>query len=179
MKSMYNANRKKLYDRGSLHPRRYPAMTIDMQFTMTKTKPTRIDGVIDTGDMVDLPSSYCKFRNPKPVPTSRLKDGPAKHPVVAMSGMPLRAIARFADRSPILLPHDRTVRPRIVEGILLIVPANWSNPTRASAILSIQVAAMKNPYRDIGTFRRIGEWMGSMKGSTPKYECLSRIKKQH
>jgi hypothetical protein len=152
MKSRYNANRKKLYVRGSLQPRRYPATTIDKQFTIMKMKPIRIDGVIDTGDMVDLPSSYCKFRNPKPVPINKLKDGPAKHPVVAMSGIPFLAMARFAERSPMLLPHDRTVRPRIVDGILLIVPANWSNPTRASAILSIHVAAMKNPYRDTGIF---------------------------
>lgn len=145
MKNMYNANRKRLYRRGSLQPKMDPATTIDRQFTMMKAKPTRMDGVIDTGDMDGLWSSCCKFRNPNPVPTNRLKDGPAKHPVVAMSGIPFRAMARFADRSPMLLPHDSTVRPRMVEGILLMVPANWSNPTRASAILSIHVAAMKNP----------------------------------
>ncbi len=145
MKSMYNANRKRLYRRGSLQPKRDPATTIERQFTMMKANPTRMEGVIDTGDIDDLRRSYCRFRNPNPVPTSRLKDGPAKHPVVAISGIPLRAMARFADRSPMLLPHDNTVRPRMVEGILLIVPANWSNPTRASAILSIHVAAMKNP----------------------------------
>ena len=89
----------------------------------------RMDGVIDTSDMDELSRLYCKFRNPNPVPTDRLNVGPAKQPVVAMSDIPLRAMARFADRSPMLLPHNNTIRPRIVEGILLIVPANWSNPT--------------------------------------------------
>ena len=145
LNSMYKAYRNKLYWRGSLHPKRYPATTINRQFRMMKANPMRMDGVSNTGDMDDRPSLYCRFKNPNPIPIRRLKDGPAKHPVVAMSGIPLCTIARLAERSPILFPHERTVKPRIVGGILLMVPANWSKPTRAPAILFIHVAAMKNP----------------------------------
>jgi hypothetical protein len=121
---MYKVNIHKQYRRGSLQLKIEPAMMIQTQFVMIKPNPTRIDGVSDSGVIVDLWSSCCKFKNPSPIPTNRVKDGPAKHPVVAMSGIPFLAIARLADRSPILLPHDNTVNPSIVEGILLIVPAN-------------------------------------------------------
>eukprot|EP00581_Thalassiosira_minuscula_P024601 CAMPEP_0184426564 /NCGR_PEP_ID=MMETSP0738-20130409/157217_1 /TAXON_ID=385413 /ORGANISM="Thalassiosira miniscula, Strain CCMP1093" /LENGTH=33 /DNA_ID= /DNA_START= /DNA_END= /DNA_ORIENTATION= len=33
-----------------------------------------------------------------------------------MSGRPLRAMARLADKSPMLFPQARTVNPRIVGG---------------------------------------------------------------
>ena len=76
---------------------------------------------------------------------SRLNAGPAKHPVVAISGMPFLAIARLADKSPMLLPHAKTVMPSIDAGIRLTVPRNCSKLTSKSAIVSIHVAAMKNP----------------------------------
>ena len=67
-------NRKRLYHCGSLQPKRDPVMTIDRQFTMIKTKPTRMDGVINPGKIKDLLNLYGKkFRNPNPVPTNRLK----------------------------------------------------------------------------------------------------------
>mmetsp|Transcript_30482 Transcript_30482/g.58425 ORF Transcript_30482/g.58425 Transcript_30482/m.58425 type:complete len:131 (+) Transcript_30482:306-698(+) len=113
--------------------------------------PIRIDGVRVTGDMYDMSSLRCKDKNPKPVPTSKLNEGPAKQPVVAMSGMPFFAIAIFADRSPIELPHASTVIPKIGLGILVNVPKNSSILTSALPMTSIHVAAMKKPYSDSGT----------------------------
>mmetsp|Transcript_12670 Transcript_12670/g.24748 ORF Transcript_12670/g.24748 Transcript_12670/m.24748 type:complete len:156 (-) Transcript_12670:1870-2337(-) len=138
--------------------------------------PIRIDGVRVTGDMYVISSLRCKDKNPKPVPTSKLNEGPAKQPedvmildktlkqidvlaklkqlmylpVVAMSGMPFFAIAIFADRSPIELPHASTVIPKIGLGILVNVPKNSSILT-SLPMTSIHVAAMKKPYSDSGT----------------------------
>ncbi len=119
-----------------------PQTIADEQLMSMNRKPTRIDGVRVMGDMYDMSSLRCKDKNPKPVPTSKLNEGPAKQPkslmildeniksidalkqgkkrtlyspVVAMSGMPFFAMAIFADKSPIELPlqKDTTNRERV------------------------------------------------------------------
>ena len=45
-----------------------------------KAKPHRIVRVNASGDIDDLFSLYCRFKKPNPVPTRRLKLGPAKQP---------------------------------------------------------------------------------------------------
>jgi hypothetical protein len=78
-----------------------------------------------------------------------------------MSGMPFLAIARLAERSPIEFPQARIVMPSILEGILEIVPRNWRRPTRLLAMVSIQVAAMKKPYREITVPTNTGNFSSS------------------
>lgn len=65
---------------------------------MMKLNPVRIDEVNDTGDTVEVLSDCCRARKPKPTPSSRLNVGPAKQPVVAMSGIPLRADCQLHER---------------------------------------------------------------------------------
>lgn len=48
----------------------------------------------------------------KPVPSKRLKTGPAMQPVIAISPNPFLLIAILAKASPIELPHESTVNPR-------------------------------------------------------------------
>ena len=95
-----------------------------------KLKPIRNDCVNDTGYTVVDRILFCRERKPKPTPTSKLNDGPAKLAVVAMSPNPLRAIATFAERSPKELPHASTVTPKIGAGILQMVPRNCNSPTK-------------------------------------------------
>ena len=146
MNSKYNANRTKLYQRGSRHFKKNPPhSTIDRQLATTNANPTRIAGVSDTGDTGPPPSRRCRREKPSPAPTRRLNDGPAKHPVAAMSGIPPRAMARLADRSPMLLPHARTVDPRRAGGIPERVPRSRRRATSRSANASMYVAATKKP----------------------------------
>ena len=71
----------KLYLYGNcLHLKKTPIATINKQLIMIKAKPQRIVRVNATGDIDDLFSLYCRFKKPNPVPTRRLKLGPAKHP---------------------------------------------------------------------------------------------------
>ena len=82
--SRYIAKRIKLYRYGSLRWKKTPLhMIISMQLTMMNVNPMRNIGVNVTGDIDDLSLSYWRYKKPSPVPTSKLKDGPAKHPVVA------------------------------------------------------------------------------------------------
>jgi len=124
---------------------------IKKQLIILKLNPILIDGVNVTGNTESDWSSRCSERKPIEMPTNKLNAGPAKFAVVAMSGMPLRAMATLAERSPREFPQARTVTPRIGAGILQIVPRNWSNPTKLLPITSIHVAAMKKPYKDSGT----------------------------
>ena len=117
---------------------------------MMNVNPIRIVAFNITGEIMGVSSFRCNARKPQPTPTSRLKAGPAKTAVVAMLGSPFFARARFADKSPIELPIASTVIPRIPGGIRRNVPKNCNKSTRALPILSIQVAAIKNPYRDRG-----------------------------
>jgi len=78
-----------------------------------------------------------------------------------MSGMPFLAIARLAERSPIEFPQARIVIPSMLEGILDIVPRNWRRPTRLLAMVSIQVAAMEKPYREITVPANSGNFSSS------------------
>mmetsp|Transcript_16381 Transcript_16381/g.24459 ORF Transcript_16381/g.24459 Transcript_16381/m.24459 type:complete len:156 (+) Transcript_16381:108-575(+) len=103
-----------------------------------------------TGEIMGVSSFRCNARKPQPTPTSRLNAGPAKTAVVAMFGSPFFAKARLLDKSPIELPIANTVMPRMPGGIRRNVPKNCSNSTRALPMLSIQVAAIKNPYSDRG-----------------------------
>lgn len=94
------------------------------QFITLKLNPIRIDSVRDTGYTVDDLILFCKAKNPHPTPNNKLNDGPAKLAVVAISGIPFRAMATFAERSPREFPQARTVTPRIGAGIRLMVPRN-------------------------------------------------------
>lgn len=116
-----------------------------------KLNPILIDLVMDTGYIVSDCNLFWSDRKPHPTPTSKLNEGPAKLAVVAMSGIPLRAIATFALKSPKELPQANIVTPIIGAGMRQIVPRNWSSPTRWLPMTSIHVVATKKPYNESGT----------------------------
>ena len=100
-----------------------------------------------------ISSCLMLLNNPKPAPRPMrmLNNGPAKHAVIAMLASPFRAMVTFADKSAIELPQASIVRPMILFGMRRTTPRNSRRATSLSAIASIHVAAITNPYRAIGT----------------------------
>ncbi len=81
-----------------------------------------------------------------PNPSSKLKTGPAIHPVKAISPKPFFDIAIEAKASPTELPHESTVRPRRAA----LIPEMHSYITSASTIIFasmyIQIIDIKNDH---------------------------------
>ena len=87
-----------------------------------------------------------------PNPKNKLKSGPAIDPVIAILANPFLAIAGFAIKSPIELPHASTVIPRKAVFILKIIPKNLSMSTRMFATHQIQttdINKLKIAYRSM------------------------------
>lgn len=122
---------------------------MEAQLTNMKAKPVIIEGLNDTVAS-GLPVWAAKLEKPKPSPINILKTGPAKHAVMAMLANPLRAMVMLADKSPIELPHAKTVSPIIVPGICKTTPVKSKTATKWFATKSIHVAAIAKPYRANG-----------------------------
>lgn len=113
-------------------------------------KPAVIDH--DNVTAVDtVPVVAAKLEKPNPSPTKILNTGPAKHAVIAIFANPFFAMVMLALKSPIELPHANTVKPITGPGMYNTIPIKFNKLTNESAIVSIHVAAIMNPYRAIGT----------------------------
>ena len=66
-----------------------------------------------------------------------------------MFPLPALAMVLFVKKSPIELPHARTVSPNTASGIPVTVPAQYSRSTSSPARISIQKIPIANPYRAI------------------------------
>eukprot|EP00966_Prymnesium_polylepis_P098514 2281070-Prymnesium_polylepis.2 len=104
------------------------------------SRNTRPTGAVLSNSQQSVPFERVCAESPTPVPTRRLKRGPPKHPAAPILGLPARASAVSATKSPIELPHARTVRPRIVSGTPSAVPTNSRPATSSLARMSVQMA---------------------------------------
>eukprot|EP00982_Pelagococcus_subviridis_P009550 30931-Pelagococcus_subviridis.AAC.14 len=80
------------------------------------------------------------FENiPRDRPTRTLNIGPPTHAATAILGCPSFATVTLLTRSPIDIPHARTVAPRRLSDRPLIVPTAARRATISPATTSIQV----------------------------------------
>lgn len=82
-----------------------------------------------------------------PSPKLRLKNCPAKHPVIAILARPHLATEAFVIVSPTEFPHARIVRPRYEVGMLNISPTSPNTSINTFEIQFTQKIAIKKPQR--------------------------------
>lgn len=98
-----------------------------------------------------------------PKPRLKLKNWPAKHPVIAILANPLLATEAFVIVSPTELPHARIVRPKYDVGILNISPISPNTSMRILEIQFTQKIAIKNPHRAKSNINLGGLLLGVVK----------------
>jgi hypothetical protein len=97
------------------------------------------------------------FRVESPRPISKLNKGPAKQPVIAISTKPFFAIDMLAIKSPVELPHARTVKPRRLELIPDITPNRFSKSINRLAVNQIHKILIMKAKIKKGIIRAGGE----------------------
>lgn len=88
---------------------------------------------------ITSPYRMFSFTSAREIPKSRLKIGPARLPVSAMTPKPRRASATFKAKSGAEFPIARSVIARYALGILSIIPNVLSTLTRTVAANQIQI----------------------------------------
>ena len=83
-----------------------------------------------------------------PIPNKRLSNGPPKQAENPILGFPCLAVAVSATKSPMELPHAKTVNPSTASDRFSLTPNAFNMPTISFGITYIQTIEIANPNNE-------------------------------